>query len=76
MGKNPFDDESLNIESKESSFSKPGTDSSNFPHEKYKTIRIRPSDYKVLKKYSFEQDMTMVEAISIAIDMLNKKEDK
>lgn len=82
MGKNPLDDFKPQIEQKESSFSKTGSESSKFPHEKYRTIRIKPSDHELLRDIAHEQRMTMVDAISVAIDMLNKhlqaqaKEDK
>ena len=63
--KNPFDTVfGSNIEEKESSLSK----KESFPHEKYQTVRIRPNDFKKLKRYATFKDITMVEAISIAID--------
>jgi hypothetical protein len=50
------------------------TKQEKFPHEKYQTVRIRPDDFKKLKEYAFFNDMTMVDAISIAIKALKEKE--
>ncbi|MGM0924663.1 MAG: hypothetical protein ACQEWW_26345 [Bacillota bacterium] len=47
------------------------TKQEKFPHEKYQTVRIRPSDFKKLKDYAKFKDITMVDAISIAIDSLD-----
>lgn len=41
-------------------------------NEKYKTIRIRPEDYKKLKEYAFFNDMNMVDAVGIAINLLEE----
>ncbi|MFD4820110.1 hypothetical protein [Peribacillus butanolivorans] len=70
--KNPFDDTfEPNIEKKNSSYSKK-EEKTNFPHEKYQTVRIRPNDFKKLKEYAFFNEMTMVDAISLAIKSLEK----
>ncbi|MFS0604972.1 hypothetical protein [Peribacillus frigoritolerans] len=71
--KNPFDETfEPSIEKKNSSYSK-GEEKTNFPHEKYQTVRIRPNDFKKLKRYATFKDITMVDAISIAIDSFDLK---
>lgn len=73
MPKNPFDETyEPDIEKKKSSYSK-GEEKSSFPHEKYKTIRIKPDDFKKLKEYAFFNDMSMVDAISLALKSLESK---
>jgi hypothetical protein len=64
--KDSSDEFETNIEIEESSL----TQKEKFPHEKYQTVRIRPEDFKKLKKYAFFKNMTMVDAISIALKSL------
>lgn len=68
--KNPFDQSLKNTAEKKEI---PFTSKETFPHEKYKTVRIKPEDFKKLKEYAFYNDMTMVDAISIAIKSLKEK---
>ncbi|MFJ7729989.1 hypothetical protein ACIQXV_28300 [Neobacillus sp. NPDC097160] len=67
---NPFNQTLVNnAEEKEI----PYTSKQTFPHEKYKTVRIKPDDFKLLREYAFINEMTMVDAISKALKLLTDK---
>lgn len=44
--------------------------------DRYKSIRIKNEDYRLLRKYGYENEVALVEAISSAIKLLVEKEDK
>lgn len=73
---NPFDKPLLNdAEEKEIPYTTK-QQKSTFPHEKYKTVRIKPDDFKTLKNYAFFNDMAMVDVISLALKSLDGEEKK
>lgn len=41
-----------------------------------KSIRIKNEDYRLLRKYAFENEISLVESISAAIKLLVEKEGK
>lgn len=44
--------------------------------EKARAVRIRESSFQYLRKYAFENDTTMIEAVEEAIMLLRLKEKK
>lgn len=49
---------------------------SQIVNERYKTVRIKVEDYKLLRKYAYRNEMPMVEAVSKVIELLIEKEGK
>lgn len=66
---NPFDNVfETNSEKKGSSY----TQKEVFPHTKYKSARVKPEDAQFFKEYAVARDMTIIEAISLARELLEK----